>query len=123
MKWNFNGFAEWEAASGTLSLLQGFDVFRACETSNLPRSMCDGCVCWREFGTCVQVQVNDFEADAEMRESHAAFYGVTLPSGCLIDRNCCPILFFDFIGRPLPVLNTEANATNEIRGRSVASDE
>ena len=110
MKWNFLGFENWPPASGSLDILQGLDVFRATCSENIPRSMCEGCVCWREFGTCAQVQVNDFENDARMRRQHAAFRGGTLPDGCLIDRNCCPILFFDFIGRPLPVLDVEANA-------------
>lgn len=116
MKWNFNGFENWPASHGVLDLIHGFDVFRACESRNLPRDVCEGCVCWREFGSCTQVQVNDFEDDAIMRESHIAqFPGAEpLPVDCLVDRNCCPILFFDFIGRPLPVLDTEAN--NAVRG-------
>ena len=101
MKWNFLGFQNWPPASGVLNLMEGFDVFRACESHNLPRDMCEGCVCWREFGTCVQVQVNDFEADAEMRHQNA---GYDVIPGCLVDRNCCPILFFDFIKCKLPAL-------------------
>lgn len=104
MKWNFLGMQNWAAASGVLNLLQGFDVFRAAESSRLPRAVCEGCVCWREFGTCVQVQVNDLERDAIVRKQHGDFWGGPLPNGCLVDRNCCPILFFDFIGRPMPVL-------------------
>lgn len=118
MKWNFAGFENWPPGSGTLDLLHGFDVFRACESSNLPRDVCEGCVCWREFGTCAQVQVNDFEADARNRKQHAKFWGGTLPDGCLVDRNCCPILFFDFIGRPLPVLDAVADTLGGVVGNS-----
>lgn len=102
MKWYFNGFENWTPARGALTMMQGFDVFRASESSALPRDMCKGCVCWREFGTCTQVQVNDYEADAQMRRQHK---GSELPTGCMVERNCCPILFFSFIGHPLPILD------------------
>ena len=108
MKWNFLGFENWPAASGVLDMMQAFDVFRASLSTNLPRSMCEGCVCWRVFGTCCQVQVEDHEEDKAHRESYAH---VAMPTGCLAFANCCPILFFDFIGQPLPELvSDEANA-------------
>jgi hypothetical protein len=98
--YNFLGFYNWPPVNGQLTMLQGFDVFRASESSRLPRSMCESCVCWRMAGTCAQVQVEDFEADRQAR-SNGGYEDV---SGCIVDANCCPILFFDFIGRPLPKL-------------------
>lgn len=103
MKYNFNGFHEWPAMSGQLDLLKSFDVFRASESQNLPRDVCEGCVCWREFGTCVQVHVDDWELDAQQRQAWdgEGYKGI---NDCLVARNCCPILFFDFIGVKLPEL-------------------
>jgi len=103
MKYNFLGFHNWPARSGQLDMLQAFDVFRASESSQLPRDVCAGCVCWREHGTCVQVQVDDWEEDALLRSGWDAdaYKGIT---DCLVCRNCCPILFFDFIGVKLPEL-------------------
>jgi hypothetical protein len=102
MKWNFTGFHNWEKGSGTLELLKAFDVFRAAETERLPRDVCEGCVCWREFGTCVQVQVEDWEEDAACRKNEEGYED--FGGHCICTRNCCPILFFDFIGVKLPVL-------------------
>lgn len=100
MKYDFTGFHNWPAASGQLDLLQAFDVFRACETRILPREVCEGCACWRLHGTCTQVQVEDWELDARMR-SGGEYKGYT---DCIVWRNCCPILFFDFIRLSLPEL-------------------
>jgi hypothetical protein len=104
MKYNFGGFKNWQPASGELDMLQGFDVFRASESQHIPRDVCEGCVCWRVWGTCVQVQVEDWEADAES-ERGEGYEGIP-KSHCLTWRNCCPILFFDFIGKKLPELET-----------------
>ena len=103
MKYNFLGFKNWAPASGSLDMFQSFDVFRASESAKLPRSICEECICWRDFGTCVQVQVDDWEADQQQREGG----GYEDMSDCLVSRNCCPILFFDFIGVKLPVLQGE----------------
>lgn len=104
MHWNFLGFHNWPAAHGVLTLEQSFDVFRASASAQLPRSVCEGCICWRLIGSCRQVQVDDHEEDRTHRETYAAD---KLPSGCLCFINCCPILFFDFIGIALPSLNPE----------------
>lgn len=104
MKYNFGGFKNWKPASGEIDMLQGFDVFRASESRNIPRDVCEGCVCWRVWGKCVQVQVEDYEADSQMKQNE---YGYEEFKGqCLVYRNCCPILFFDFIGKKLPELET-----------------
>lgn len=71
-------------------MLQYFDVFRASESRTLPRETCEGCVCWRELGTCRQVQVMNLH--------------FTAVNGSETWTNCCPILFFDFIKVVLPKL-------------------
>ena len=103
MNWNFLGMANWPAVSGTLDLLQSFDVFRAADTATLPRATCESCIVWRESGCCTQVQVEDWEADRQHRavENGKGYEGMT---DCLVSRNCCPILFFDFIKLQLPPL-------------------
>lgn len=100
MKWNFLGFQNWPAANGELDLMQGFDVFRASLSSTLPRDTCEACVCWREYGTCNQVQVMDCEDTARSIESYGNL-------NCAVWKNCCPILFFDFVGVKLPKLMEE----------------
>lgn len=107
MRYNFLGFKNWPAMSGQIDLLKSFDVFLASDTQLLPRDLCEGCVCWREFSTCCQVQVEDWEEDAELRQS-GDYEGFNC---CIVWRNCCPILFFDFIGVKLPELNTVAEAS------------
>jgi hypothetical protein len=105
MKYNFGGFKNWKPASGELDMLQGFDVFRASESQHIPRDVCEGCVCWRVWGTCVQVQVEDLEEDARIKQDEEGYEDIP-KSECLVFRNCCPILFFDFIGKKLPELVT-----------------
>lgn len=90
MTWNFIEFEQWASASGCLSLLQAFDVFRASESAQLPRDICNDCICWRVFGTCRQVQVLNLQ---KTNKYSGECY-----------TNCCPILFFDFIGVKLPEL-------------------
>lgn len=102
MKYNFLGFQNWPPMRGELDMLQAFDVFRASESKDLPRDMCEGCVCWREFGTCTQVQVEDWQKDALMRSGGR--YEDYPAGNCIVSRNCCPVLFFDFIGVKLPEL-------------------
>ena len=111
MNWNFLGFHNWPAMNGTLTMLQGFDVFRASESSQLPRDICEQCVCWRVWGTCRQVQVDDYDMDRRMRESYTPEELKELRNKCLCERNCCPILFFDFICIKLPVLETDMKGT------------
>lgn len=103
MKYEFNGFKNWKPRSGDLDLFQSVDVLRASLSSSLPRSMCEGCVCWREHGTCCQVQVEAWDLDAQHRQGWDAdgYEGI---EDCLVCHNCCPILFFDFIGVKLPEL-------------------
>jgi hypothetical protein len=105
MKYNFGGFKNWAPASGELDMLQGFDVFRASESKHIPRDVCEGCVCWRVWGRCVQVQVEDYELD-EIMKSDERLEGYDLKAECRTFKNCCPILFFDFIGKKLPELDT-----------------
>jgi hypothetical protein len=102
VKWSFNGFREWPAGEGQLGLLEGFDVFAASDVAALGREFCEQCVCWRVFGTCVTVQVEDWEEDALTKQG-GGYEGVSF---CTVYRNCCPVLFFDFIGVKLPVLET-----------------
>ena len=103
MKWNFLGFHNWPAAHGRLDEAKSATVFRAADSATLPRDMCEGCVCWREASTCRQVQVEDWEADAQTRGGG----GYETYPDCIVWRNCCPILFFDHIGVPLPKLDVE----------------
>lgn len=91
MKYDFRGFHNWPARSGELTGQQAADVLRASLTLNLPRETCEGCVCWREHSTCLQVQVE------HMEYKHGEAW-----------HNCCPVLFFDFIGIPLPELKGAA---------------
>lgn len=102
MRYNFLGFYNWPAMSGQLDMFQSFDVFLASDSQLLPRDLCEGCVCWREYSTCRQVQVEDWEDDAVMRGG-GGYKGY---KDCIAWRNCCPILFFDFIGIKLPELIT-----------------
>jgi hypothetical protein len=102
MKWDFLGFHNWPACSGSLDLLQGFDVFRASLSQTLPREVCESCACWRLSSTCRLVQVDDWESDAADRSGDN--YKDFPKSECLSKQNCCPVLFFDFIGRTLPPL-------------------
>lgn len=106
MNWNFLGMENWPARRGTMDLLQSFDVFRATESAALPRATCEGCIVWRDRGCCAQVQVEDWEEDARCRESDPEGYK-DIGADCLTFRNCCPILFFDYIGIPLPVLKMD----------------
>lgn len=102
MKYDFTGFNNWPPASGELTLEQGFDVFRAADVETLPRDMCESCICWREHETCALVQVEDYESDREIKAETPRLYdGIT---ECVCYRNCCPILFFDFLGVKLPKL-------------------
>lgn len=103
MKWDFLGFREWKAGSGVLTIEQGLYVLAASFEQQLPREICEGCVCWREFGTCRLVQVSDYEGDRRDAEQSDA----NEIERCRENNwfNCCPILFFDFIGIPLPELN------------------
>lgn len=73
-------------------MIQYFDVFRASESGGIPRETCEGCVCWRELGTCRQVQVLNLKTSSV--------------HGTEAWANCCPVLFFDFIGIKLPELET-----------------
>lgn len=100
MHWNFQGFNNWPAASGELSIREGFDVFRASDLECIPRDVCESCVCWREFGTCHMVQVEDWELDRK-NKAGCGYEGIYF---CTVHRNCCPILFFDFIGVKLTEL-------------------
>ena len=95
--------------SGDLDMLQSFDVFRASDSALLPRDICEGCVCWRVFSTCRLVQVEDWEADRLTRDG-GGYEGYT---ECILWRNCCPILFFDFIGVKLPVLKNDEELSSE----------
>jgi hypothetical protein len=104
MKYSFNGFHNWPKADGEMDMLQSFDVFRASLSQTIPRDVCESCVCWREYGTCVQVQVENWEADAQTDRGEG-YEGIP-KSHCLTWCNCCPILFFDFIGIKLPELVT-----------------
>lgn len=104
MKWKFNGMGNWPEMEGRLDMLQGFDVFRASDSSKLPRDVCEGCVVWRENGCCAQVQVDDWIEDAQHKRV-GGYEG--MEADCLVSRNCCPILFFDFIGATLPRLEFE----------------
>lgn len=97
MTWDFIGFQNCPAVHGELDLMQGFDVFRASLSYTLPRDMCEDCVCWREYDTCKQVQVDDFESTK---------LSIEWNPDCTVQKNCCPILFFDFIGVKLPELKT-----------------
>ena len=101
MKYVFNGLGNWHAIHGELTLEQGFDVFRASAATAIPRDVCESCVCWREFGTCSLVQVEDFEAD---RVEKANPLDVYPDADCVAFRNCCPVMFFDFVGIKLPEL-------------------
>lgn len=101
MKYNFLGYREWPPRSGELTDLQSADVFRASQSSLLSRETCEGCVCWREFGTCTQVQVEDLEKDKLIK----AGGGYENVPECVVFRNCCPVLFFDFIGITLSTLS------------------
>jgi hypothetical protein len=103
MKYNFLGFQNWQPMSGTLDMLQGFEVFRASLSASIPRDMCEHCICWRLFGTCTQVQVEDYEGDALAR-GNGGYEGM---NDCVVFKNCCPVLFFDFIGVKLPILKDE----------------
>ncbi len=91
MKWQFDGFYNWPEGEGTLDLWQGMNVEKATSCGGgsrydfLTENFCKECVCWREAGTCRRVLVED----------------VTKP---FTWHCCCPILFFDFIGRKLPEL-------------------
>lgn len=106
MKYAFTGFNNWPPSCGELTLEQGFDVFRASDVGTLPRDMCESCICWREHGTCHLVQVEDYESDREEKAKIAHLYdGIT---ECVCYRNCCPILFFDFLGIKLPKLEKAA---------------
>lgn len=96
MKYNFNGFHNWPAQSGEVPLDKALFVFEASDSEILPRDICEDCVCWRVYDTCLQVQVSDYEEDRESNTVDHCF------------RNCCPILFFDFIGYKLPVLEVNS---------------
>lgn len=106
MDWHFQGFHNWPESGGTLTILQGLYVLRASLTSSLPRETCERCVCWRVYGTCKQVQVDDLEGDALDRASSEGYSDIP-KSECMSAFNCCPILFFDFIGIALPTLAAE----------------
>lgn len=106
MKYNFTGFQNWKPRSDDLDLFQSANVLRASLSSSLPRSMCEGCVCWRLYATCHKVQVEDWAGDAEMRDGDPEGYKRIESDSCVSWHNCCPILFFDFIGIKLPELQT-----------------
>ncbi|MFA6930979.1 MAG: hypothetical protein WCT05_11690 [Lentisphaeria bacterium] len=92
MKWIFDGFYNWQPGHGTLDLWQGMNLEKATLCGDgewsyfLRENFCKGCVCWRETSTCRSVLVED------VTQQHTW-------------RCCCPVLFFDFIGRKLPVLD------------------
>ena len=101
MKYRFNGLGNWQPTTGELTMTKGFDVFRASASTAIPRDVCESCVCWREYGTCSLVQVEDFVAD---RIEKANQLNVYPDADCVAWRNCCPVMFFDFVGIKLPEL-------------------
>lgn len=100
MNWKFLGFHNWPAASGDIDLVQMCEVKRASLTQLLERETCKECVCWREYSTCCQVQVVDLEETNRLIMNSPKCDSELIKS-C---TNHCPILFFDFIGVKLPVL-------------------
>jgi len=92
VKWQFDGFYNWPAGEGWIDLVQYMILQRATFYGSekhdfLTENFCRECVCWREAGTCRQVLVQ-----------YLTYRG----GGAW--HCCCPILFFDFIGRKLPEL-------------------
>lgn len=90
VKWEFDGFYNWPTGEGWIDLVQYMNLQRATMYGGenyhlLADNFCRECICWRVAGTCRQVLVQD----------------VTQRNAW---RCCCPILFYDFIGRKLPEL-------------------
>ncbi len=98
MKWVFYGYKNWGACEGYLDIMQSFDVFRAAVSKNLPRDICEMCPCWVNYSYCTQVMVDDWESTRQQTGWDKD------KDGCHVWQLCCPILFFDFIGVELPVL-------------------